>query len=124
VLSGIVTSSANVSDPCAGGFCSGVGCWARAGRAKANRAATARQKTWERNATGERNIRLVLKTQNHEFDRGTIDQTAAQVTGFDCIAGSSVCDATSAADLKFLHRLPQTRLGTSNRKAALVSYAC
>jgi hypothetical protein len=27
----------------------------------------------------------------------------------------------SAADLKFLHRLPQTRLGTSNRKAALAA---
>jgi hypothetical protein len=28
---------------------------------------------------------------------------------------------TSAADLKFLPRLPQTRIGTSNRKAALES---
>jgi hypothetical protein len=27
----------------------------------------------------------------------------------------------SAADLKFLHRLPQSRPGTSNRKAALES---
>jgi hypothetical protein len=27
--------------------------------------------------------------------------------------------AASAADVKFLHRLPQTRRGTSNRKAAL-----
>src|SRR5262245_8587403 len=30
--------------------------------------------------------------------------------------------SASAADLKFLQRLPQTRLGTSNRKAALESY--
>jgi hypothetical protein len=29
--------------------------------------------------------------------------------------------AASAADLKFLHRLPQSRPGTSNRKAALES---
>src|SRR5215510_8313305 len=29
---------------------------------------------------------------------------------------------TSAADLKFLHRLPQARSGTSNRKAALAPY--
>jgi hypothetical protein len=29
--------------------------------------------------------------------------------------------ATRAADLKFLHRLPQSRPGTSNRKAALES---
>jgi hypothetical protein len=32
--------------------------------------------------------------------------------------------ATSAADLKFLHSLPQSRPGTSNRKAALESYVC
>src|SRR5437763_14479860 len=31
---------------------------------------------------------------------------------------------TGAADLKFLHRLPQARLGTSNRKAALEPYTC
>jgi len=32
----------------------------------------------------------------------------------------AVCGlATSAADLKFLHHMPQTRPGTSNRKAAL-----
>jgi hypothetical protein len=31
---------------------------------------------------------------------------------------------TSAADLKFLHRLLQSRPGTSNRKAALESYVC
>jgi hypothetical protein len=30
----------------------------------------------------------------------------------------------SAADLKFLHHLPQSRPGTSNRKAALESYIC
>src|SRR5712691_1872059 len=30
----------------------------------------------------------------------------------------------SAADLKFLHHLQQTRLGTSNRKAALESQSC
>jgi hypothetical protein len=30
----------------------------------------------------------------------------------------------SAADLKFLHHLPHTREGTSNRKAALESYGC
>jgi len=29
-----------------------------------------------------------------------------------------------AADLKFLHHLPQSRPGTSNRKAALESYSC
>jgi hypothetical protein len=32
------------------------------------------------------------------------------------------CDA-SAADLKFLHQLQQTQLGTSNRKAALAKFA-
>src|SRR6266536_237482 len=31
---------------------------------------------------------------------------------------------TSAADLKFLQRYRQVRLGTSNRKAALESYTC
>jgi hypothetical protein len=30
----------------------------------------------------------------------------------------------SAADLKFLHRLPQTPVGTSNRKAALEPETC
>jgi 4-hydroxy-2-oxoheptanedioate aldolase len=30
----------------------------------------------------------------------------------------------SAADLKFLHRPPQSRSGTSNRKAALASNTC
>src|SRR5689334_17371132 len=31
---------------------------------------------------------------------------------------------SSAADLKFLHHLPQSRVGTSNRKAALEAYTC
>ena len=35
-----------------------------------------------------------------------------------------VTELESAADLKFLHRLPQTRAGTSNRKAARRSWTC
>jgi hypothetical protein len=34
---------------------------------------------------------------------------------------SVISERASAADLKFLHQLQQTRLGTSNRKAALES---
>src|SRR4051794_33889669 len=37
-----------------------------------------------------------------------------------CIA-ITMRPAASAADLNFLHRLPQTRRGTSNRKGALVA---
>jgi hypothetical protein len=36
------------------------------------------------------------------------------------VSQGTVCGA-GAADLKFLHHLPQTRTGTSNRKAALES---
>jgi hypothetical protein len=38
------------------------------------------------------------------------------------LAGAQL--SPSAADLKFLHHLPQTRRGTSNRKAALESQTC
>jgi hypothetical protein len=39
-------------------------------------------------------------------------------------AASLEAGRVSAADLKFLHQLQQTRSGTSNRKAALESYPC
>jgi len=39
--------------------------------------------------------------------------------GFSLRQKANALLRTSAADLKFLHRLPRVRLGTSNRKAAL-----
>src|SRR5262245_63032061 len=39
-------------------------------------------------------------------------------------AGWPAPDAASAADLKFLQRFPQIRVGTSNRKAALETHTC
>src|SRR5215217_271743 len=47
---------------------------------------------------------------------GAIDVVAAIGSSYAQDDASSIA---SAADLKFLQRLPQTRIGTSNRKAAL-----
>jgi hypothetical protein len=63
-------------------------------------------------------------------DRRPINLFAAQLNS-RCLGAADVRlvilgfarkgNGASAADLKFLHHLQQTRLGTSNRKAALES---
>src|SRR5215468_8852180 len=71
---------------------------------------------WRRYSTSSTSYSVVLVSE-------VLASSVVIVMASHPCAGSTG-DRASAADLKFLQRLPQARLGTSNRKAALELLTC
>src|SRR5262249_35839952 len=83
---------------------------------------------------GEEDLPGILGIYNEVIANSTAIYAEEPVSSEDRLASSparraqnypvQVASDASADDLKFLQRARQTHLGTSNRKAAVESYAC